>query len=85
MMTISFCIGLGLIKIDNNNSKFIFCDFPALTSGRGELQTKNKKIVKIQKNEKELSQSKAAIKQRAYRLRQKLKKQLQEVKINERT
>lgn len=85
MMTISFCIGLGLIKIDNNNSKFIFCDFPALTSGRGELQTKNKKIVKIQKNEKELSQSKAAIKQRVYRLRQKLKKQLQEVKINERT
>ena len=74
MMTISFCIGLGLIKIEDNN-KFILCDFPALTSGsRGE------KVQKVQKKKRELSQTKGAIKQRAYRLRQKEKKKVEELK-----
>ena len=79
MMTISFCIGLGLIKIEDNNTKFIFCDFPELTSGRGK---QNQKILK--KN-KELSQTKGAIKQRAYRLRlkqkSKIKNMMEDIKI----
>lgn len=79
MMTISFCIGLGLIKIEDNNTKFIFCDFPELTSGRGK---QNQKVLK--KN-KELSQTKGAIKQRAYRLRlkqkSKIKNMMEDIKI----
>lgn len=74
MMTISFCCGLGLIKIEDNN-KFIFCDFPALTSGtsgRGE-------NLKNSKKNKELSQTKSAIKQRAYRLRLKEKSKLKNI------
>lgn len=81
MMTISFCVGLGLIKIEDN-SKFIFCDFPSLTSGtsvRGEHPK-----IKNPKKDKELSQTKGAIKQRAYRLRLKqkstLKKLMEDIK-----
>lgn len=67
MMTLTYCIGLRLIKIEEN-SKFIFNDFGALTSS-------TKKIKNKSENRKELSQTPAAIKQRAYRARLKLKKQ----------
>lgn len=81
MMTISFCIGLGLIQV--NDTKFIFCDFPALTSGRGE-NLKKQQMQKVIKNKKELSQTKGAIKQRAYRLRlkekSKIKKLMEDIK-----
>lgn len=77
MMTISFCIGLGLIKIEDN-TKFIFCEFPALTSGRCDHQ-KIKRNLNAQIPQKELSQSKAAIKQRAYRLRKKEKSKIKKI------
>ena len=67
MMTLTYCIGLRLIKIEEN-AKFIFNDFAALTSSAKKSKTTPKAV-------KELSQTPAAIKQRAYRARLKFKKQ----------
>ena len=67
MMTLTYCIGLRLIKIEEN-AKFIFNDFAALTSSAKKSKTTTKAV-------KELSQTPAAIKQRAYRARLKFKKQ----------
>lgn len=67
MMTLTYCIGLRLIKIEEN-AKFIFNDFAALTSSAKKSKTTPKAV-------KELSQTQAAIKQRAYRARLKFKKQ----------
>lgn len=67
MMTLTYCIALKLVKIEDNK-KFIFSDFAALTSTTKKIKNKPEK-------RKELSQSPAAIKQRAYRARLKLRKQ----------
>lgn len=67
MMTLTYCIGLRLVKIEEN-AKFIFNDFAALTSISKKSKTTTKAV-------KELSQTPAAIKQRAYRARLKLRKQ----------
>jgi hypothetical protein len=67
MMTLTYCIGLRLVKIEEN-AKFIFNDFAALTSTSKKSKTTTKAV-------KELSQTPAAIKQRAYRARLKFRKQ----------
>lgn len=67
MMTLTYCIGLRLVKIEEN-VKFIFNDFAALTSTSKKSKTTTKAV-------KELSQTPAAIKQRAYRARLKFRKQ----------
>lgn len=67
MMTLTYCIGLRLVKIEEN-AKFILNDFAALTSTSKKSKTTTKAV-------KELSQTPAAIKQRAYRARLKFRKQ----------
>lgn len=81
--TVAYCVALGLIQIIGSKQKLYFTDFGALTANYKQLPRINQNTEKL-KNEKQ-KPSPAAIRQRRYRERQKLKKQYQEAKKNERT
>ena len=81
--TVAYCVALGLVQIIGPKQKLYFTDFGALTTNYKQLPRLNRNTEKLKKEKKKPSP--AAIRQRRYRERKKLKeKLLQEAKINER-